>query len=332
VSYGVSGERGTVLKRANFGFNVPGGNSGPSIPSNIVVPAGLFPANWISANPQVSTANYYNNNGKSNYHSLQMQTTIRASQGLTFQGTYVWSRSLALNASTWTNPADRDPDYSLAPTHVTHDFRANGTYALPIGPNKLLFGKTSGWIARTIEGWQASFIANMTSGTPVTIAGGNTLYANGVPDVVGPFSSKSFGHVSWNGAAGSYFGSQFAQIKDPQCGQVAPELGPYCTLQAVTNASSGQILLQNARPGTRGTLGLTTMELPGTYAFDAALTKQIRISETKRFQIRMDATDVLNHPDMGRPTVDINNTNPFGSIQAKGTQHRQFKGMLRLDF
>jgi hypothetical protein len=332
VSYGVSGERGTVLKRANFGFNVPGGNSGPNIPSNLVVPAGQFPANWISANPQVSTANYYSNNGKSNYHSLQMQTTIRASQGLTFQGTYVWSRALALNASTWTNPADRDPDYSLAPTHVTHDFRANGTYALPFGPNKLLFGKTSGWIARTIEGWQASFIANMTSGTPVTVAGGNTLYANGVPDVVGPFSSKSFGHVSWNGAAGSYFGSQFAQVKDPQCGAVAAELGPYCTLQAVTNASSGQILLQNARPGTRGSLGLTTMELPGTYAFDAALTKQIRISETKRFQIRMDATDVLNHPDMGRPTVDINNTNPFGSIQAKGTQHRQFKGMFRLDF
>src|SRR5262249_38341797 len=52
VSYGVSGERGTVLKRANFGFNVPGGNSGPNIPANIVVPAGLFPANWISANPQ----------------------------------------------------------------------------------------------------------------------------------------------------------------------------------------------------------------------------------------------------------------------------------------
>ena len=332
VNFGVSGERGTVLKRANLGFNVPGGNSGPNIPANIVVPAGLFPANWISANPQVSSANYYNNNGKSNYHSLQMQTTIRAAQGLTFQGTYVWSRSLGISSNTYTNPADRDSDYVLAPTHVTHDFRTNGTYALPIGPNKLLFGNTSGWIARAIEGWETSFIANMTSGNPVNITGGNTLYANGVPDVVGPFSSKSFGHVQWNRAAGNYFGTRFGQVTDPQCGQVAPELTPYCSLQAITDARTGQVLLQNARPGRRGTLGQMTMELPGTWAFDAALTKQIRISETKRFQLRMDATDVLNHPDMGRPTLDMNNTNPFGSIQAKGTQHRQFKAMMRLDF
>ena len=114
--------------------------------------------------------------------------------------------------------------------------------------------------------------------------------------------------------------------------QVASDLTPYCTLQAVTDAKSGQIVLQNARPGHRGTLGLTTMELPGTWAFDAALTKAFRISESKRFQVRMDATDVLNHPDMGRPTLDMNNTNPFGSIQAKGNQHRQFKAQLRLDF
>ncbi|HLH30470.1 MAG TPA: hypothetical protein VKY31_04665, partial [Terriglobia bacterium] len=332
VNFGVSGERGTVLKRANLGFNVSGGNGGSNIPSGYVVPAGLFPANWITANPQVSSANYYNNNGKSNYHSLQMQTTIRAAQGLTFQGTYVWSRALGLSSTTYTNPADRDKDYSLLPTHVTHDFRTNGTYALPIGPNQRLFSKTPGWVARVIEGWQTSFIANMTSGTPVNVTGGNTLYANGVPDVVGPFPVKSFGKVQWNGVSGNFFGTRFGQVADPQCGQVAAELGPYCTLQAVTDAKSGQILLQNARPGRRGTLGLATLEMPGYWAFDAALTKAFRISETKRFQMRMDATDVLNHPDMGKPTLDMNSTQPFGSIQAKGTQHRQFKAMLRLDF
>src|SRR5439155_9140970 len=88
VNFGVAGERGTVLKRANMGFNVPGGNSGGNIPSNAVVPAGLFPPNWITANPQVAAANYYTNTGRSNYHSLQLQTTLRAAQGLTFQGTY----------------------------------------------------------------------------------------------------------------------------------------------------------------------------------------------------------------------------------------------------
>src|SRR6185436_5425825 len=134
VNFGVSGERGTVLKRANMGFNVPGGNSGGNIPTNVVVPAGQFPANWITANPQVAAANYYTNTGSSNYHSLQLQSTIRASAGLTFQGTYVWSRALAVPAGGYTNPVERSKDYSLATNHVTHDFRANGTFSLPFGP------------------------------------------------------------------------------------------------------------------------------------------------------------------------------------------------------
>jgi hypothetical protein len=333
VNFGVSGERGTVLKRANLGFNVAGGNSGSNIPSNVVVPGGLFPANWITANPQVSTATYYNNNGKSNYHSLQLQSTIRAAQGLTFQGTYVWSRSLALSAGpTYTNPADRDPDYSLAATHVTHDFRANGTYALPLGPGQLLFRNTSGWLARVIEGWQTSFIINATSGTPANITAGNTLYGNGVPDIVGAFPVKSFGQVTWNGDSGSYFGNKFATVADPQCTQIAPELRPYCTLQALTDANTKQILLQNPTPGHRGTLGQKTIELPGTWAYDGAMIKQIRLTESKRLQFRMDAINVLNHPNIGAPNLNLTSTNPFGSIQAKGTQHRMFKAMLRLDF
>src|SRR6185436_20845988 len=67
---GAAGERGTVLKRANLGINVPGGTT---IAGGPVVPAGLFPSNWISANPQFGTgtgigagANYWSNTGTSN--------------------------------------------------------------------------------------------------------------------------------------------------------------------------------------------------------------------------------------------------------------------------
>ena len=347
----VAGERGAVLKRANVGFNVPGGNSGVNIPTNIVVPAGLFPANWITANPQVSAANYYTNTGKSNYHSLQLQSTIRAAQGLTFQGTYVWSRALAISASSYTNPADRNLDYNLATNHVTHDFRANGTYSLPFGPNQRLFRNTSGWLARTIEGWQTSFIINANTGQPAnvnaTYLNGSTvspvgLYANSVPDVVGPFPVKPFGSVEWNGDFGNQFGSRFGQIADPQCSDVAVELRGYCSLKAVTD-KTGQILLQNPLPGRRGTLGQKTMELPGAWALDAALSKTVRVTESKSLQFRVDATNVLNHPNIGSncgsatilcaPNLDLNSTTQtFGNIQSKGLQHRQFKAQLRFNF
>jgi len=257
---------------------------------------------------------------------------MRTARNLTFQGTYVWSRALAVPASGYTNPADRALDYSLTTSHVTHDFRANGIFSLPIGPNQRFFRNTNGWIARTIEGWQASFILNANTGQPANIVAGSMLYANGVPDVVGSFSSKPFSQLQWNGDAGSYFGSSFAQVADPQCAQVAVDLKPYCTLQAVTDAKTGQVLLQNPQPGNRGTLGQRTMELPGVWAFDTAMSKMVRVAESKTLQFRVDATNVLNHPNMGNPNLDINSTTPFGSIQAKGTQRRQFKAQLRFTF
>jgi len=305
-----------------------------------VVQPGLFPANWITANPQVSNAFYYTNSGKSNYHSLQVQGVLRPTKGLSFTTTYVWSRALEVSATSYTNPAERDKDYILAANHYTHNLRANGTFAIPIGPNTLLFRKTSGWVARAIEGWQTSFIVGLNTGQPASITAGNMLYANGVPDVVGPFSVKPFGRTSWKGDFGNYFGNgsapgasaRYGQVLDPQCSRVDVSLQPYCTLQAVTDASSGQILLQNPLPGHRGTLGRQTMELPGVWAYDGALSKTLRISESKSMQLRVDATDVLNHATPGAPTLSLNGATPFGSIQTKGNQSRQFKAQLRYNF
>jgi hypothetical protein len=298
----------------------------------MVVPSGLFPANWITSNPQVANANYYTNTGRSNYHSLQLQSTVRASQILTFQGTYVWSRALGLSAGGYTNPADREKDYSLSASHVTHDFRANGTFSLPFGPGQSLFRNTSGWIARAIEGWQASFIINANTGQPANITAINTLYGNAVPDIVGDFPVKPFSDLKWNGDFGDYFNSRFDQVRDPQCDQIASEIRPYCTLQAVRDAGTKQILLQNPKPGHRGTLGQRTLELPGAWAFDAAMAKSVRITESKSLQLRMDATNVFNHPLIGNPTLDMNSTTQFGTVQTKGNQRREFKAQLRFNF
>jgi hypothetical protein len=215
---------------------------------------------------------------------------------------------------------------------VTHDFRANGTYVLPFGPGQLLLRNSSGWVARAVEGWATSFIINANTGSPSNITAGNMLYGNGVPDIVGDFPVKPFSDLEWNGDAGSYFGTRFGQAEDPQCAQLATELKPYCTLQVVTDAASGAILLQNPKPGQRGTLGQKTLELPGAWAFDAALSKSIKLTESKRMQFRLDSTNIFNHPLMGTPTLSLNGTTPFGSIQAKENQRRQFKAQLRFDF
>ena len=151
VPVSISGERGTVMKRANLGFNVPGGTT---IPGGPVVPAGLFPANWIVANPQFAQANYWSNTGTSKYHSAQIQGTLRPTHGVTVQGTYIFSKSMQTplvsfaagngltTAQSYTNPVERNNDYQLTPGNATHDFKIYGTFELPIGPGKLLMGGT----------------------------------------------------------------------------------------------------------------------------------------------------------------------------------------------
>ena len=70
------------------------------------------------------------------------------------------------------------------------------------------------------------------------------------------------------------------------------------------------------------------MELPGIWTLDAALAKIVRISESKNVQIRMDATNILNHPNVGNctvrmapfcnPVLNINGTNPLWLHSGKG--------------
>jgi len=331
---GAAGEQGRVLRRAHRGFNVPGGTT---TPDGMVVPAGLFPENWIVSNPQFDDAMLFSNNGSSNYHSLQVQGALRPTYGLTFQGTYLWSKTLAVPTTGYTNPADRQRDYALAAQHVTHDFRGYGTFALPIGPGKLLFSNASGWIARAIEGWETSFIVNLSTGQPASITAGNMLYAGGVADLVKPLNLRS-GDVQWGvltgsgQRGGSYFGDAFVKVDDPQCAEVAASLQDLCTLQAVADARTGEIVLQNPRPGNRGNVGRQTVELPGSWQFDASMRKTIRISESKSAQIRFDATNILNHPSPGTPSLNINSDNSFGFISSKGNQRREFRGQVRLSF
>jgi hypothetical protein len=62
--------------------------------------------------------------------------------------------------------------------------------------------------------------------------------------------------------------------------------------------------------------------------------KTFNISESKSVQIRMDATNVFNHPEPANPTLAITNTN-FGQItgaNAKSTLRRQFQAQLRFTF
>jgi Carboxypeptidase regulatory-like domain len=356
-------------------LNIPaGGGNPPALTgqggvlrhANTLYP-GQFPENFIATNPQYNAMNLNNNSGYNNYHSLEVQASVRPLHGFSGQATYTWSKNLGL-PGTLTDPTNRALDYTNINNTPGQSLRMNGVIELPFGPNKLVAGNSSGWVARAIEQWQLGLIYNLNSGAPTTVTAANMLYANGVPDIVYPVDLNDLKGVRWGIRSnafleGRYFDNNdaFLKVADPQCNAVtnlqnlsglvpatgAPTLR--CTLQslamAVPAGTAGAvdrtfndgvtrpsvIVLQNPLPGKRGTLGQNTVIGLGSYRFDANLGKTFRLTESKSLVVRFDAQNVLNHPQPGNPSLAMNSTTPWGQITAK-TGGRLFQGSLRVNF
>jgi hypothetical protein len=355
----------------NFNYSRTGVNTSlPVIPTGEVGAAlrfNGFPENFVDTNPQFGTMNLRNNSGYNNYHSFQAQVTTRPIQGFSGSVNYNWSKNLGLG--TITNPIDRHLDYTNIGNNPGHSIRTNGTIELPIGPNKLVMGNSSGWVARLVERWQLGLIYNLSSGAPTSITATTMLYGNGLPDVRHHVDLNKLKGLRWGirntptsqFLEGRYFDNNdvFVKVEDPSCGQVTNlqdlsgnvpnsggvTVGTRCGLDALAmivpagtddsmvlpDGRTAQIIYQHAQPGKKGNLGNNTVVGMGSWRFDANIGKTFRISESKSLQVRFDAQNVLNHPQPGGPSFIITGTTPFGQVTTK-SQARLFQGQMRLSF
>jgi hypothetical protein len=337
----------------------------PASASNI--PTRCFPEDYFIVNPQLTNATYNANIRGSNYHSLQTQFTLRPTKGINFQATWAWTKSLGLDSNTWSDPLDRNANYRQT-VAGGHSLRLNGGVELPIGPNKILLGNSSGWVARLVERWQTSVIFNLSAGTMNSLTGAGTMtYGNNRLDVVSPLWEIPEGEVRWdrataNGPRGSYYGdpSPYISVADPQCSgsvvgatdSMGRNLQTDCTLTALgqivppgtagaqTLPGDGRqyvIVLQNPLPGKIGTLGERNIPGLGRYQFDANLSKTFQLTESKSLQFRADFTNVLNHPSPGNIVNNQFSGNPstaittFGNLTTKEGS-REIRASLRLTF
>ena len=322
-----------TLNTTNIGVNVP---AGQTIAGATLASSGLFPDNFIVANPQFGAMEMRNNSDQSTYHSLQTQVTMRPSRGISTMVTWTWSRATGVQGSTpdgggitanYRDFLNRAADYTVAASQRTHDFRGYATFELPFGPNRLIGGNTQGWFARIIEGWQMGTIFNVSSGAPLNFSARNTINRTGTPDLVGNLPRD--GEVTWGDPFGQYFGQQYQRIQDPACQAVAANLVNFCQNTAIADAN-GNIILRNAAPGELGTLGLNPLYGPGRWEVDANIQKTFRTSESTRVTIRVDSNNVFNHPNPGDPNVNIN-AGTFGEIDSK-TGSRSLAAQVRLEF
>jgi hypothetical protein len=305
--------------------------------------SGRFPENFFVLNPQFNLVTYHTNPSSSTYHSMQVQVTKRLAQGFSSQTTYTWSKAMGDNdgegALYARDPKNRKNDKTLLGFNRAQTLTTNGTYELPFGPGRPFLADAPGFVQRIVERWQFGGIFSYITGAPLNITSNVSSMAvvpaadnRMTPNVVGAFPKDS-GKVTKLTNGVSLFPG-ILQVDDPSRAGVssANALNGAFSNKAITDAS-GNLIFVNPAPGQVGSLGLRHIQGPSRIGFDANLIKRVRITETKEFEFRLDAVNILNRANFQNPTaanLNINSTN-FGRITGADGQ-RRFVVNARLNF
>ncbi|MGB6633102.1 MAG: carboxypeptidase regulatory-like domain-containing protein [Terriglobales bacterium] len=223
--------------------------------------------------------------GNSNYNSLQV-TLRHSSRRLNVLAGYTYGKSQdqSSNLGEAVNPLNPSLSKGLSSFDVKHNFVVSYSYQIPF---ENLFRASNRWTL----GWELSGITHFSSGLPVTLInyGDNSLLGsepNGINNFGVDEPDYAGGHLNLN--------------HDPRNG------GSYFdTSQFSENAL-----------GTPGTARRRFFYGSGMSNFDMALLKNVRLTESKSLQFRVEGFNVFNHTQFfGPQSVDGNiSSSTFGEV------------------
>jgi outer membrane receptor protein involved in Fe transport len=275
---------------------------------------------------------YLDNFSNSHYDSLQLEVRRRLVSGLSYQVNYVFSKWLSdaagldqLRFEPFLNINNTALENSRTPTDLTHQFKANYTYDLPLGEGHAL-SLGHRW-NRLIEGWTTSGILSWSSGNPYSVSSG-----------FGTFLRADF---SAENMANTY--ATLPQLNNILAFQMTGN-GPYMASPTIIGADgravapagsanfSGQIFT-NPAAGTIGGLQRRMFTGPNVFGMDMAVLKETKISERFGVELRADAQNVFNHPTFGVFSNNmVINSQQFGQITSTLLAPRQMQFAIRLHF
>ena len=275
--------------------------------------------------PQYNVIDTYagqgDHSGHSTYHALILKFQKRYSNGLTFQGSYAFSKLLTDSDSAWGNAPgagqgayyaadlfNRGLEKSIGEFDVTHDFKFSTVYDIPVRKGqKYLTKGPAAWI---LGNWRVSSINLYASGIPVTITSTNTLpiYAPGDAGAtrVTPYvTSYSGWQPNYNGKFDPSVNTFFV----PYCAPGVACSGPFPT------QGSGTAL---------NVIGNATRYNPKLRLFpnlneNMSLTKTFPVHESVKVEFRAEAFNVFNRVRFGTGSNQLQNPT-FGILTGAGSQ------------
>lgn len=243
----------------------------------------------------------------STYNGLQ--TVVRRSfqNGLTFQASYVWSKSIdtrsfdptftvvAVQSSPFgasSTPFDNDTrrrNYAPSDFDRTHVFQGIWTYELPFGHGKPIASNLNGVLDRIIGGWELGGFVIIESGRPTTFYSGSSDYTlssivRTVADCTGCSPDMLHIHRDPGTALLTYFTSQ--------------QVGQFST----------------PAPGQFSNVGRNFFRLAGYSILNLSLAKKIRVKESQNLEMRFELHNALNSTHYDEPGSNRYTNGDFGVV------------------
>ena len=244
--------------------------------------------------PNFGDVSYQATIGNSVYNALEV-SLHHTSGRVEFFASYTYSKSIDIGS----NFGDQvDPFYpnllrGLSSFDMRHNFVASYTYRLPF---ENLFRANNRWT----EGWSISGITRFSTGFPVTLVNpiddsllgseGNGINATGLDELTSTGAPLNLNH-------------------NPRNGQ--PFFNPAAFTSPADDPTVGYTIAN-----TIGNSGRRPFSGPGINNFNLTLQKNLKLTESKAFEFRVEAFNAFNHAQFYGPTAVQGNigSGTFGQI------------------
>lgn len=204
--------------------------------------------------------------GKERYNALEVKVNKQLSQGLSFQASYTYSKTMQRNGyiNGWPYQ-DAHLLYQLVPTDRTHVFTMTTEYALPVGRGKRFMAH--GVLGQVVNDWNINWVTAVQTGFPLGISQGNDYQCD---HPYAPNGGSTNSDYLYNDYSYQYNG----KTSPTGCWVTNSTISPY---------------FLNYLPQRIG-----QVRSPSVPNLDVSVTKDFTIWESVRVQFRADALNITN--------------------------------------
>ena len=281
--------------------------------AGIPTTSGVYTSNTVNAsqllrpNPIVNNdVNATTTGGKATYYALVTKIERRYSNGFSYLQAITWARNFSQDFYLGNTNIVRYIPRQIYSNDVRFHYTVTPVYELPFGKGKRFLGQSNRGMEQLVGGWEFTGIYNFQSGTPLVLPTNSSFYRG----------DKSPNINVARGRTGTYFDTT-AFMPYPSKSTTVTALQAYPSWTGVTSLPGASYVpsgpSDTAKNGVYNDFAVRNTLYPQTFGdirnpwvntFTLGIRKNLNFTETVRLQLRLDATNLFNHPQFGGISTD----------------------------